>query len=358
MQDYQDRSYLSAIEASKFLDISVKKIHNLSNEGLIDFEKAASGQMRYNIKDLKKYLDESSIEIKKSDLEIERITQIKINDTIQRFILGNSMDMRELEDNSVHLMLTSPPYFNAKMYTDEPIDNNLGNIHDEDEWFREIGKVWQEVFRVLQPGRKAFINIMNLPIRVNNTFRSLNLAGKTIDHMEKIGFIFKRDIVWHKTNGVKAHFGTYPYPGGILLNNMHEFILEFNKPEKRGLNKYGHLTKEQKERSKLDKEFWLSLKNSDVWLMNPEKSGDNRTHVAPFPYELPYRLIKAYSYVSETILDPFGGSFITLKAAGDLERNGIGYEINKQILGDALKKFQNYQMKLPITASCEVSSFD
>ena len=71
--------------------------------------------------------------------------------------------------------------------------------------------------------------------------------GRTIEVMEQIGFIFKRDIVWHKTNGVKAHFGTYPYPGGILINNMHEFILEFNKPEKKGFHKYGHLTKRQKE---------------------------------------------------------------------------------------------------------------
>lgn len=347
MQNYRDRSYLSATEASKFLDIPVKKIHKLSKDGIINFKRAASGQMRYDINDLKQYLEENKIEIKKVDIEIDRITQIEINNTIQRFVLGNSMDMQELDDNSIHLMITSPPYFNAKMYTGEPIENDLGNIYNEDEWFKEIIKVWQDVFRVLQPGRKAFINIMNLPVRLENgKFKSLNLVGRTIYDCEKVGFIFKRDIVWHKTNAVKAHFGTYPYPGGILINNMHEFILEFDKPEKRGTSKYAHLTKEQKERSKLDKEFWLKLKNSDVWLMNPEKSGDNRTHVAPFPYELPYRLIKAFSYVSETVLDPFGGSFITLKAASDLERNGIGYEINKEIIADALNNFKHFQTKL------------
>ena len=164
-------------------------------------------------------------------------------------------------------------------------------------------------------------------MRVEKSFRSLNLVGRTIDVCESLGFIFRRDIVWHKTNGVRAHFGTYPYPGGILLNNMHEFIIELQKPEKKGFNKYGHLTDEQKEASKIDKDFWLSLKNSDVWLMKPERSGDSRVHVAPFPYELPYRLIKAYSYVSETVLDPFCGSGIALKAAADLGRNGVGYEI-------------------------------
>lgn len=122
-----------------------------------------------------------------------------------------------------------------KMYSKRPIKNDLGNIHNLDEWFENIGLVWKEVFRVLQPGRKAFINIINLPIRTEGGFRTLNLVGKTIDLMERLGFIFKKDIVWHKTNGVKVHFGTYPYPGGILINNMHEFILEFNKPNKKTL---------------------------------------------------------------------------------------------------------------------------
>ena len=223
---------------------------------------------------------------------------------------------------------------------------DLGNIHDLDEWFQKIKRVWQEVFRVLQPGRKAFINIMNLPVREEKGFKTLNLTGRTIELMERIGFIFKRDIVWHKTNGVKAHFGTYPYPGGILINNMHEFILEFNKPEKKGFRKYGHLTKKQKELSKLDKEFWLSVKNTDVWTMKPEGSGDRRSHVAPFPYELPYRIIKAFSYVSETVLDPFLGSGSTAKAAADLHRNSAGYEIAPAIAEEAVADLKNHQSRL------------
>lgn len=170
--------------------------------------------------------------------------------------------------------------------------------------------------------------------------------GKTIDICENIGFIFKRDIIWHKTNSVRAHFGTYPYPGGILINHMHEFILEFDKPGKKGFKKYGHLTKDQKEASKLDREFWVSIKKSDVWLMKPQGSGDNRNHIAPFPYELPYRLIKAFSYIGETVLDPFVGSGVTLLAAADLKRNGIGYEINPEIALETIKNLANYQFKL------------
>lgn len=104
-----------------------------------------------------------------------------------------------------------------------------------------LGSVFQNFLHLLR--RKAFINIMNLPVRDSGGFKSLNLVGRTIDVMEKIGFIFKRDIVWHKTHGVKAHFGTYPYPGGILINNMHEFILEFNKPDKKEFNKYSLVAK-------------------------------------------------------------------------------------------------------------------
>ena len=278
---------------------------------------------------------------KETKKEVPTDNILQINGTTQKIYTANAMNMKELEDDSVHLMVTSPPYFNAKMYTKVPIENNLWDINGLDEWFEAIGIVWKEVFRVLQPGRKAFVNIMNLPVRNKEGFKALNLAGRTIDLMEKIGFIFKRDIVWHKTNGVRAHFGTYPFPGGILINNMHEFILEFNKPDKKGFNKYGHLTKEQKEASKLDKDFWLKIKNSDVWIMNPEKSGRHRSHVTPFPYELPYRIIKAFTYKSESVLDPFLGSGTTLKVASDLGRNGVGYEIVPEFVELAVKRLKN-----------------
>jgi len=347
-KDYKERTYLSAIEASKFLNISVVELHDLASRKTIKVHISGSGQMRFDLKDLKEYKKNFQHDFqKKGKVDIQKISIIEVNETFQKIFVENSMKMSDLTNNSVHLMVTSPPYFDAKMYSNEPIANDLGNIHDIDEWFEKISEVWKEVYRVLQPGRKAFINIMNLPIRLKDGgFKSLNLVGKTIDVCEKIGFVFKRDIIWHKTNSVKSNFGSYPYPGGILINNMHEFILEFDKPPKKGFNKYSHLTKEQKEQSKLDKEFWLSIKKSDVWVMSPQGSGDKRNHVAPFPYELPYRLIKAFSYVGETILDPFLGSGVTLLAAIDLKRNGVGYEINPDIAFDAIRSLKNYQTKL------------
>ena len=346
MNDYKERKYLSSIETAKYLGITVRTLHSLVKESRIESIISAGGQKRFKLKDLKQYEKNRPKIKKKRSQRAGKETLLKLNSSSHKIYIKDAVRMKELKDNSVHLMITSPPYFNAKMYTKKPVQSDLGNIHDLDQWFEKIGMVWKEVFRTLQPGRKAFINIMNLPIREGKGFRTLNLTGRTIDIMEQVGFIFKRDIVWHKTNGVKAHFGTYPYPGGILINNMHEFILEFNKPEKKGFRKYSHLTKQQKEDSKLDKEFWLSVKNTDVWKMKPEGSGDRRSHVAPFPYELPYRIIKAFSYVSETVLDPFLGSGTTAKAAADLQRNSAGYEIAPEIAEEAIADLKNHQNRL------------
>jgi DNA modification methylase len=347
-KDYKDRTYLSANEAAKYLGISVEAVHDLTKKRLIKARVAPSGQMRFDSKELRAYEASHQISRRKADIQIDAINIVEVNGTVQKLFVKNSMKMNDLANDSVHLMVTSPPYFDTKMYSREPVEGDLGNVHDMNDWFGQITQVWEEVYRVLQPGRKAFINIMNLPIRIENgTFRTLNLVGRTIDVCERIGFVFRRDIVWHKTNAVRAHFGTYPYPGGILINNMHEFILEFAKPERKGFNKYAHLTSQQKEESKLDKQFWLSIKNSDVWVMKPQGSGDRRSHVAPFPYELPYRIIRAFSYVGETILDPFVGSGTTLLAAAELRRNGIGYEINPDIALGAVKSLSNFQPTLP-----------
>jgi DNA modification methylase len=356
-RDYANRTYLSAIEAARFLGVSVRMLHRLTAEGLLPAFVAASGQKRFRLKDLER-LKCNAIRDAKQVARVAQLLQsrsrdipecvnLTLNGVVQRVYVKNAQQMTELADDSIHLVVTSPPYFDTKMYAREPIEGDLGNIHSLDEWLEQIAIVWREVYRVLQPGRKAFINMMNLPIRTDDgTFRTLNLVGKTIDLCEQIGFIFKRDIVWHKTNSVRAHFGTYPYPGGILINHMHEFILEFEKPEPKGYKKYAHLTEQQREESKLDKEFWIMLKKSDVWVMKPEGSGDRRSHVAPFPYELPYRLIKAFSFVGETVLDPFVGSGTTLLACVDLRRHGVGYEINPDIAHEAIERLRNHQISL------------
>ncbi len=335
--DYADREYMSVGEVSTYTGLSVSNIHNLVRNGSLQAIKSASGQYRFKLHDVEHLRSGNTIDDNANFSG--QVIEIQKTDTRQVIVNADSRCMDYVSDESVHLAITSPPYFNAKMYSRSSED--LGNVHDLDAWLDEIRLVWKEIYRVLQPGRKFFLNIMNLPVRVNKSFRSLNLCGKNIDLCEEIGFEFKRDIIWHKTNGVRAQFGTYPYPGGILLNHMHEFILEFEKPLKPNHRKYAHVSGEQRESSKLNKEFWLSIKNSDVWLMNPEKSGGNRSHAAPFPFELPSRLIRAYSFVGETVIDPFLGSGTTLVASVEYKRNGVGYEINPHFCEMARKSLAN-----------------
>ena len=328
-EDYAARRYLSVGEAARVLGIPVAEVQAAVKAGRVPAYRAASGQYRFDRAALERLVAAGRFPgapTQPNPAHAEALTVCR-GEVCQRIFIADAREMHYLADNSVHLMVTSPPYFDAKMYTPAPLEGDLGNIHDLEAWLREIGRVWAEVYRVLQPGRKAFINIMNLPVRQNGPFRSLNLVGKTIDLCESLGFVFKREIIWQKTNSVRAHFGTYPYPGGILLNYAHEFILEFEKPAPKNYRKYAHLTPEQREASRLEKAFWLEIKKSDVWLLPPEKSGARRSHVAPFPYELPARLIRAYSFVGETVLDPFAGSGTTLLAARDLGRHGVGYEI-------------------------------
>ena len=333
--DYRGREYLSVAEVAALTGLATGEIHRRVKSGEMPAFRATSGQYRFRLREIRNYAPDSRPQ-PASSAESEFV--LHIGETAQRIIVADSRNMRAVPDDSVHLALTSPPYFNAKMYSDaQPGD--LGNIHDLDEWLEKIGAVWAEVFRVLSPGRKFFLNIMNLPVRENGSFRSLNLVGKSADLCEQVGFIFKRDIIWHKTNGVRAHFGTFPNPGGILINNMHESVLEFQKPAPKGFRKYAHVSDAQRDASKLDKQFWLSLKNTDVWLMKPEKSG-SREHAAPFPPELPERLIRAYSFTGETILDPFLGSGTALAAAARWGRNGVGFEINPAFCEMAKRQVQ------------------
>lgn len=334
--DYRARQYLSAGEAARYLGTTVEEVHRLVRESRIPVQMASSGQQRFDLAELK------DIAARRTEAVPDRCSSVDIGSTVQEVICDDASRMNDLDDDSVHLLVTSPPYFNTKMYSSAPVDGDLGNVHSMNEWLRRIAIVWKESFRVLRPGRKAFINLMNLPLRLDGgTYRTLNLTGRTVDLCEDIGFVFKRDIVWQKTNGVRAPFGTYPFPGGILLNNMHEFILELEKPPRGREPKYAHVSPEDREASRLDREFWLSIKNSDVWLMNPEGSGDRRDHVAPFPVELPSRLIRAFSYRRETVLDPFCGSGTTLAAAARLGRNGIGYEIVPGIAARAIERLRD-----------------
>ncbi len=185
--DYANRVYLSAIEAAKFLGVSVRTVHRLVTEGRLPALVAASGQKRFRLRDLEALKQNLAWLV--SSLQPPSLPDcitLTLNGTTQRIYVKNAQSMKEIGDNSIHLVITSPPYFSTKMYAREPIEGDLGNIHSLEEWLEQIALVWQEVYRVLQSGRKAFINIMNLPSRMaDGSFRTLNLMGKTIDLCER-----------------------------------------------------------------------------------------------------------------------------------------------------------------------------
>jgi excisionase family DNA binding protein len=344
LDDYRKRTYLSASEVSKVLGIGLDTVYASVRNGTLHSYRSASGQHRFNMSEIEKFRNLMAPEKTGASRTVSECRHFchAVNGTVQEIIVGNAQRMDCVPDGSVNLVITSPPYFDTKMYSaDGEYECDLGNIHDLGVWLVEMGKVWSEVYRVLQPGRKFFLNIMNLPLREKNGFRMLNLAGKTIDLCESIGFVFRRDIVWHKTNSSRAHFGTYPYPGGILINHAHEFILEFEKPSPGGYRKYAHVDRDSRERSVLEKDFWISVKKSDVWLMKPERSGTGRKHLSPFSLELPMRIVRAFSYYGETVLDPFLGSGTTLVATASLGRNGIGFELNRDYASAASERLMH-----------------
>ncbi|MGQ9603244.1 MAG: helix-turn-helix domain-containing protein [bacterium] len=121
-KDYKNRTYLSAIEAAKYLSISVETLHALAKKGVIKTQISASGQMRFDLKELKKNEAKFKSKPQKNEIDVEEVNVVEINGTTQKIYVKNSMMMDDLADNSVHLMVTSPPYFDTKMYSREPIE--------------------------------------------------------------------------------------------------------------------------------------------------------------------------------------------------------------------------------------------
>ena len=244
-----------------------------------------------------------------------------------KIVIGNSMDMSEIESESIGLIITSPPYWHIKDYE---IDGQIGYGQTLHEYLKDLYRVWEECFRVLESGRRLCINIGDQFARsvIYGRYKIIPLHAEVISQCEKIGFDYMGSIIWQKkttmnTTGGAVIMGSYPYPPNGMIEIDYEFILIFKKP---GKNK--KVSKIVKEYSKLSKEEWKEY-FSGHWKFGGEKQVN---HEAMFPEELPKRLIKMYSFVGETVLDPFLGSGTTVKAALKLHRNAIGYEINENFL--------------------------
>lgn len=247
--------------------------------------------------------------------------------TIHKIIIGDSRCMREVEDESVHLIITSPPYWQLKDYGD---DNQIGFNDTYEEYINNLNLVWNECHRVLHKGCRLCINIGDQFARsvYYGRYKVIPIRTEIIKFCESIGFDYMGAIIWQKvttchTTGGATVMGSFPYPRNGILKLDYEFILIFKK--------YGNppkVNKEIKEKSKLSHQEWKEFFTGH-WNFPGEKQ---YKHLAMFPEELPRRLIRMFSFIGDTVLDPFVGSGTTLLVAKNLNRNSIGYEINEDFL--------------------------
>lgn len=247
--------------------------------------------------------------------------------TKHKIIIGDSREMKEVKDEAVHLIITSPPYWQLKDYGTR---EQIGFNDTYEDYINNLNLVWNECFRVLYKGCRLCINIGDQFARsvYYGRYKIIPIRTEIIKFCETIGFDYMGAVIWQKpttmnTTGGATVMGSFPYPRNGIIKIDYEFILIFKKP---GI--HPKVSKEIKEKSKLSKEEWNQY-FSGHWNFIGEKQAK---HLAMFPEELPKRLIKMFSFVGDTILDPFLGSGTTTLAAKKLNRNSIGYEINKQFL--------------------------
>lgn len=258
--------------------------------------------------------------------------------------------MREVPDESVHLVVTSPPYWQLKDYGK---GRQIGFNDTYEEYVNNLNLVWSECHRVLHEGCRLCVNIGDQFARsvYYGRYKVIPIRTEIIKFCETAGLDYMGAIIWQKvttchTTGGATVMGSYPYPRNGILKLDYEFILLFRKH-----GKQPNVEKETKERSRLTQEEWNQF-FAGHWNFPGEKQNK---HLAVFPEELPRRLIKMFSFVSDTILDPFLGSGTTSLAAMNLSRHSIGYEVNEEFLPAIEKRLTSAQASHGQDAMLEVT---
>jgi modification methylase len=263
--------------------------------------------------------------------------------TTHKIIIGAAQNMRNLKDNSIELIVTSPPYPMIEMW-DEIMAKQNPEIHsalDKNEGAKafelmhlELDKVWSEVERVLIPGGFACINIGDATRTINGEFALYSNHSRIISAFQKLSVTNLPNILWRKqTNAPNKFMGAGMLPSGAYVTLEHEWILIFRKGSKRQFK-----TESEKLRRKESSFFWeeRNVWFSDLWDLKGTKqnidNSETRKRSAAYPFELPYRLINMYSLQGDTVLDPFLGTGTTSLAAIASNRNSIGYEIDPMFL--------------------------
>jgi len=247
--------------------------------------------------------------------------------TQHRIIIGDSRNLDSVLDNTVQLVVTSPPYWQLKDY-----GNNLqiGFNDSYEEYINNLNMVWSECYRILENGCRLCVNIGDQFARTAyyGRYKVIPIRTEIIKFCETIGFDYMGAIIWQKvtttnTTGGATIMGSYPYPRNGILKLDYEFILIFKK-----YGKPKKVENKRKHQSKLTLEEWNTY-FSGHWNFPGERQNK---HLAMFPLELPTRLIKMFTFIGDTVLDPFLGSGTTSVSAKNLSRNSIGYEINQEYL--------------------------
>ena len=269
--------------------------------------------------------------------------------TLHKIVIGDSRQMKEVSDESVHLVITSPQYWQLKDYGN---GKQIGYNDSYEEYINNLNLVWNECYRILHKGCRLCINIGDQFARsvYYGRYKVIPIRTEIIKFCESIGFDYMGAIIWQKvttthTTGGATVMGSYPFPRNGILKIDYEFILIFKK--------YGNspkVSKEVKDQSKLTKEEWNQYFTGH-WNFPGEKQVK---HLAMYPCELPRRLIKMFSFVGDTVLDPFIGSGTTSLAAKNLDRNSIGYEINEDFLPVIREKLSVEQRSITQDATFEI----
>jgi DNA modification methylase len=255
-------------------------------------------------------------------------------ETSHRLVNADARDLSFLKPESVHLVITSPPYWNLKRYNDSPAQ--LGHIRDYEEFLQQLRKVWLHVFRVLVPGGRLVCVVGDVCVARKRYGRHLvfPLHADISVICRKIGFDNLNPIIWHKISNASyeipngSKFLGKPYEPNAIIKNDMEYILMQRKPG--GYRKPTDDQRASSKISKIDFDCWFQ----QIWQIT---GASTKHHPAPFPLELASRLVRMFSFTGDTVLDPFCGTGTTMVAALRADRNSIGVEIDPEYCRMAAK---------------------
>jgi DNA modification methylase len=267
----------------------------------------------------------------------------KENLTTHRLVQGDARDLSFLQDESIHLVVTSPPYWNLKQYNNS--QGQLGHISSYEQFLTELTKVWRECFRVLVLGGRLVCVVGDVCLSRKKYGRHvvMPLHADICVACRKIGFDNLNPIIWHKISNANyevqngSKFLGKPYEPNAIIKNDIEFILMQRKP-----GGYRKPTNTQRDKSRIEK------KDYDEWFQQSWNitGASTKNHPAPFPIELAYRLVRMFSFFGDTVLDPFCGTGTTMIAAMKCDRNSIGVEIDSEYCRMAAERIKKENQSL------------